>query len=298
VTDLLTLTLRAKLPRHLDIDAMAPDRLAGRSAAEIAALPAWLPLGDRADATTVSASGSGRRTRGPALGDFFAVTGGGVPAGHAAGATVRIAGDLRNCDALGARLSGGSLIIDGDVGRDLGRGMTGGSIEVHGSAGDGVGRAMAGGTVSVSGRAGDSIGGPLPGGSRGMTGGEIVVRGDAGRDAGVCARRGLVVIGGDADSGAGRAMIAGTVVVMGRAAGPVGLWNKRGTVVALAGARIPETYRYACTYRPSFLRLLYGHLQRTWHLSIHDRFVTGRYARHCGDLSELGRGEVLTWVGA
>ncbi len=91
-------------------------------------------------------------------------------------------------------------------------------------------------------------------------------------------------------------MIAGTVVVMGRAAGSVGLWNKRGTIVALAGAGIPETYRYACTYRPAFLGLLFRHLIRTWNLSLDERFVTGRYARHCGDLSELGRGEILTWV--
>ncbi len=197
----LTLSLRSTPPRRIDVDGIAPHRLFGRSVAEVAALPLWRSPVAEADPVTVPAIGATRRMRGPVLGDFFAITGGAVQGGVAA--FVRILGDLRNFDALGAGLSGGSLVIDGDVGRDLGRGMTGGSIEVHGSAGDGVGRAMAGGTISVSGRAGDAVGGPHPGGSRGMTGGEIVVRGEAGRDAGFCARRGLVVIGGNADSGAG-----------------------------------------------------------------------------------------------
>jgi hypothetical protein len=85
---------------------------------------------------------------------------------------------------------------------------------------------------------------------------------------------------------------------MGRAMGSVGLWNKRGTVVALGGAQILPSYRYACTYRPSLIGLLFGHLRRTHHLPVDDRFVQGRYARHCGDFSELGLGEVLTWIDA
>jgi formylmethanofuran dehydrogenase subunit C len=281
MSEAITLSLKVALDRRVEALTIAPDRFATLSNAEIAALPV------RLSSFTVDRSGS--RTRVLPLGELFAVTGG-------QSTTVHVVGDLRLVDALGAGMAGGTLLVDGDVGRDVGRGMTGGAIEIHGSAGHGAGRTMAGGMISIHGDAGDGVGGPLPGGARGMTGGEILVRGNAARDAGFCVRRGLIVIGGDADGGSARSMIAGTVVVMGKAHGPVGCWNKRGTLVVLGGAQIPETYRYACTYRPIFLRLLFEHLRHRQRLAIDDRFVSGRYARYCGDLSELGLGELLTWA--
>ncbi len=293
MTDVITLTLRAIPDRRVDIDAIAPDHLFGLSDAAIASLPARLSYRMAPDPRSATVEECRDGARGPLLGDLFAISRG---AGARGACPIRVVGDLRRIDGLGSGMTAGTLVIDGDVGREVGRGMTGGTIEIRGSAGDGLGRAMAGGSITVFGRGGDCIGGPLPGGSRGMTGGEIVVRGDAGRDAGFCARRGLIAIGGNADDGVARGMIAGTVVVMGRAVGSVGLWNKRGTVVALGGAQILASYRYACTYRPSFIGLLLGHLRRTHRLSVDDRFLQGRYARHCGDFSELGLGEVLTWV--
>jgi formylmethanofuran dehydrogenase subunit C len=283
LTDTITLTAKAVLDRRIDSGAITPDRLATLSAAEIAALPLH--------SYRLSSMRSGSRTREILLGDLFTVSGGRA-------SSVRIVGDLRAFDSLGAGMTAGTLTVEGDVGDELGRGMSGGSIDVHGSAGHRVGLAMAGGTISITGNAGDQIGGPLPGGSRGMTGGDIVVRGNAGRDTGFCARRGLIVIGGDAADGAARSMIAGTVIVMGRALGSVGCWNKRGTVVALGGADVLPTYRYACTYRPAFLRLLLTHIGRTHRLPIDDRYMNGRYSRYCGDLSELGLGEILTWADA
>jgi formylmethanofuran dehydrogenase subunit C len=283
VSDTITLTAEEAPDGRIDARAITPDRLATLSAKEIAALPLHT--------YRLPSTRSVNRNHAIRMGDLFTVSGGHSP-------WVRMEGDLRAFDSLGAGMTAGTLTVDCDVGDELGRGMTGGSIDVRGSAGHRVGLTMSGGTISITGNALDHIGGPLPGGSRGMTGGEIIVRGNAGRDAGFCARRGIIVIGGDAADGSARSMIAGTVIVVGRALGSVGCWNKRGTLVVLGGADIPPTYRYACTYRPAFLRLMFAHIGRAHRLPIDDRFISGRYSRYSGDLSELGLGEILTWTDA
>jgi formylmethanofuran dehydrogenase subunit C len=260
-------------------DVIAPDRLAALSNAEIGALPVHL---SRAVQT-----GDHRPRRTLALGELFTIQG-------ERATTVRVLGDLHAADSLGANMGRGALVIDGDVGCELGRMMQGGTISVSGSAGTDAGLAMAGGTIMIAGDAGDRLAGPLPGASRGMTGGEILVRGHAGRDAACAVRRGLVVIGGDARD-AGRAMIAGTLVVIGAIAGSPGEWNKRGSIVTIGGASVPPTYRYACTYRPPYLALLHHYLRsRGW--PIDERIATGRFARYCGDVSQLARGELLAWA--
>lgn len=292
----VTLTLKDAVEGRVVADAIVPDRFATLSATEIAHLPVWLT---RHAATPALADATGCDTdrareadhHSVDLGDLFSVRG-------ERSAVVRMQGNLGNVDAIGAAMSGGTISIDGNAGRELGRAMTGGTIAVHGNVGDDAGLAMAGGALLVWGSAADRVGGALPGASRGMTGGEIFVRRNVGRDTGTAVRRGLIVVGGDAGDGTARAIIAGTVLVMGKAAGTVGLWNKRGTVVALGGAAVPAAYRYACTYRPPHLRLIFAYLRRAHGVPVDDRYVNGRYARYCGDLSETGKGELLLWTEA
>jgi formylmethanofuran dehydrogenase subunit C len=295
MSDTVTLTLKDAIDGRVVADAILPDRFATLSTTEIAHLPIWLTRHTSppalADATGCDTD---RGTRGPdqhsvELGDLFSVRG-------ERSAVVRVQGNLTNVDGIGAAMAGGTISIDGNAGRELGRAMTGGTIAVHGNVGDDAGVAMAGGAVLIWGSAADRVGGALPGASRGMTGGEIFVRRNVGRDAGTGVRRGLIVVGGDAGDGTARAMIAGTVLVMGTAAGTVGLWNKRGTVVALGGATVPATYRYACTYRPPYLRLIFAYLRRAHGVPVDDRYINGQYARYCGDLSEIGKGELLLWT--
>ncbi|HYT05312.1 MAG TPA: formylmethanofuran dehydrogenase subunit C [Gemmatimonadales bacterium] len=205
------------------------------------------------------------------LGDFFKV------AGERA-ASVRIEGDLAQVEGVGTGMAGGEVVIEGRVGRDLGVQLAGGRIDVRGDAGD-------------------NAGGARPGAARGMTGGEIVVRGNAGAETGARMRRGLVVVMGDGGRGTGRGMIAGTVVVFGRAGAGAGRFLKRGSIVALGGIERPATFRYACTYRPPHLPLLFRYLRARYGLAITDRQVAGRYERYAGDMAELGKGEILQWVG-
>ncbi len=280
MSERITLTLKGVPDGRVIADVVAPDRFSTLSNREIGALPLWLSRG---------AIDGERATRHTAqLGELFAVRG-------ERASTVQISGDLRTIDRLGATMGGGSLTIDGDAGSGLGYMMRGGAITLLGSAGSDAGLAMAGGTLLVSGSAGERLGGSLPGASRGMTGGEIFVSGGAGRGAASAVRRGLVVVGGDT-ADAGEAMIAGTLIVGGAIAGAVGQWNKRGSIITLGGATALSTYRYACTYRPAYLRLLFQYL-RSRAVSIDDRIASGRFARYCGDISQLGKGELLVWAG-
>jgi len=102
---------------------------------------------------------------------------------------------------------------------------------------------------------------------------------------------------GDAAEGTGRGMIAGTVVVFGKAAAGAGRFLKRGSIVALDVMERPATFRYACTYRPPYVPLLFRYLRARYGLAIADRHVTGQYQRYVGDMAELGKGEILQWVG-
>lgn len=205
------------------------------------------------------------------LGDFFQVRG-------ERASVVRIEGDLARVEGLGARMAGGELTIEGSVGRDLGIGLAGGRIDVRGAAGD-------------------NAGGAGPGAARGMTGGEIVIRGNAGAEAGARMRRGLVVVTGAAGAGAGKGMIAGTVVLFGGAGAGTGRFLKRGSIITFGDVERPATFRYACTYRPPHVALLLRHLRSRYGLDVAEHHITGRYERYAGDLAEVGKGEILRWVG-
>src|SRR3954467_15527188 len=152
----LTLTLREQPDVPLEADVLTPDRLGG--ADDIGALPLWHGK---------------ERTR---VGEFFAVSG--------AGDDVRIEGDLRRVQYVGAAMTAGRLTVAGDVGRHAGAGMRGGELRVEGDAGEWAGAGMHGGTLVVHGSAGCHLGGVASGERAGMRGGEIVVHGSAGARAG------------------------------------------------------------------------------------------------------------------
>ena len=149
----------------------------------------------------------------------------------------------------------------------------------------------------MHGNAGVNAGGAEPGAARGVTGGEIIIRGSVGGSVGAGMRRGLIVVTEDAGRGAGRGVIAGTVVVFGTIAAGAGRFMKRGTIVAFQEIERPATFRYACTFRPPHLRVLFHYLQRHYQLPVAETHVGGRYHRYSGDLAEVGRGEILQWAG-
>jgi formylmethanofuran dehydrogenase subunit C len=241
-------------------------------------------LGPEADCSAVLAGGWSRLAaadlarrpvdlagRGPVpLGELCEVTG--DPDG-----SVRFLGDWRRATRLGAGLTEGTVVIEGDIGDEAGMGMAGGTIEVRGNAGHRAGAAA-------------------PEGRRGMTGGELVVHGSVGREAGALMRRGLLVAGGTVGDHAAVGMIAGTIVAFGAVGPTPGLWSKRGSVVALGEVAVPSTYRYACTYQPVHLRLTLTRLKARYGMPVEGRHLAGFYRRYSGDLAELGKGEILAWT--
>src|SRR4051794_28194073 len=105
----------------VEAECIAPDQLAGKTAAEVAALPV-------------------QHGNAPAaLGDFFRVE------GDAGDREVVIEGDCGRVKWIGAGMTGGRITVHGNVGMHLGSEMRGGEIRVHGQAGDWVGGEMRGG---------------------------------------------------------------------------------------------------------------------------------------------------------
>lgn len=262
----LTLTLREPPVVPLEAERLTPDRLAGASRAEIEALSVWH---------------GNERT---ALGEFFAVSGGGDD--------VRVEGDLRRVKRVGAGMTAGRLVVEGDVGPQAGAGMRGGELIVEGDAGGWAGAGMRGGTLVVRGSAGDHLGGVCSGDRAGMRGGEIVVGGDAGAQTGAGLRRGLIAVAGRVGEAAGLRMLAGTVVALGGIGPRAGAGMRRGSIVTMAPATPPATFVFSTVYRPPFLQLYLRRL-RALGLPVSDVQLDGRYARWCGDGLELRRGEIL-----
>ncbi|MCY3803585.1 MAG: formylmethanofuran dehydrogenase subunit C [Gammaproteobacteria bacterium] len=225
------------------------------------------------------------------VGDFFKVTGKGTP-------DIHIEGDLAKVKMIGACMSEGRVIIEGNVGMHVGIGMSGGEILVKGDATDWVGPEMSGGRITVLGDAGHMVGSAFRGQSTGITGGEIFIHGSAKNEIGNSMRRGLIAIGGDAGDFTAVSMRAGTIIVMGKMGVRTGAGMVRGTVVCFEESKILPSFEYSCRYQPLFLRLYLIRLQEHgFEEKINDKHINGKYERYSGDAVELNRGEILLFSG-
>lgn len=266
----VSLRLRESSSIPIEADCISPDEFVGRGQAEIEALPVFY--------------GRHRRT----LGDLFKVKG-----DHSD--TIVVEGDLRHVKKIGQKMTRGHVTVRGDVGLHLGAYMRGGAITVEGDAGDWAGAHMQGGCIWIKGNAGHLLGAAYRGEKLGVNRGVIVVEGDAGREIGAQMRRGLIVVMGDAEEFAGANMIAGSIFVFGRLGARAGAGMKRGVIVAFGeyGEPLP-TFRYACRFQPVFLRTYLLRL-RAWGLPVSDDYVEGFYRRYHGDITSLGKGEILIY---
>jgi formylmethanofuran dehydrogenase subunit C len=255
----------------VEAECVTPDNLAGKSAAEVAALP--VQHGNAAGA----------------LGDFFRVE------GDAGDGEVEVEGDCSRVKWLGAGMTRGRLTVRGHAGMHTGAEMRGGEVHVHCNVGDWVGAEMRGGLIHVRGDAGHLAGAAYRGSRLGMRGGVLLVGGKAGNEVGAVMRRGLVVIGGPCGDFPGVSMVAGTVLLLGPPGLRPGAGLKRGTVACCGHEpTLLPTFRFACTYRPVFLSLYLRQL-RSWGFPVEERFFGGSWRRYCGDLVALGKGEILVW---
>lgn len=267
------LELKGPPGRSLDLGALNPAALAGKSADAIARMR--LPWGSRQ----------------VALGDLFDV-------GGEDGETLRFVGLDERCHRVARGLTGGHIEVGGSVGDELGRELRGGTVHVRGDAGDGVGAGMRGGTITVTGNAGARIGGLVPGATKGMNGGLVAIGKSAGERAGERMRRGCILIGANAGPLAGDRMIAGTLAVFGACGPQAGLGMRRGTLLlAHAPETMTATFNDCGEFELAFIPVLRDYLAAQ-HRGFARRIATFRRARRwCGDAAYGGLGEILVAVG-
>jgi formylmethanofuran dehydrogenase subunit C len=261
----LSFRLAAKPEQRLDLSPLTPNKLAGLSAGDIAALA----IGTSREPVTV--------------GDMFKVKGNDA-------AKLRLVGTDGRCDRIGQGLTEGEIVVDGDAGAYLGAAMRGGALIVNGSAGPFAGGGMAGGTVDIAGSAGERAAGVIVGETFGMRGGKLSIGGKAGPMLGERMRRGLVIVAGGAGDYAGARMIAGTILLKGRVGRYAGYGLRRGSLIL---GKEPEqllpTFGDCGVLDFNWLRVLDGYLRETGARVK----VKPRARRLMGDMAVLGKGEML-----
>ncbi|MEM5881796.1 MAG: hypothetical protein QXJ14_03705 [Candidatus Aenigmatarchaeota archaeon] len=158
------------------------------------------------------------------------------------GDEVRLNFRNRRIDFIGMYLSKGKVIVEGDVGNNVGHGMKGGSIHIKGNARSYIGYEMENGNIIVKGNAGDFVGSWMKGGSIhikgnagvgvgfGMENGNIIVKGNAGDNVGYVMIGGIINIKGNARNYVGSGMENGSIHIKGNAGSFVGFYSKGGEI--------------------------------------------------------------------
>ncbi len=224
----ITLTAKANPPfQPLDLREISPDNFAGKTPEQIASLPIW--IGNRPST----------------LGAVFDVKG--ETSATPQDLTITIEGGLPNSRRIGAKMTAGKIIINGQTGIYAGAEMKNGQIIVNGDAGEWAGLAMKGGSIEITGNAGNFLGAAYRGARSGMKGGIIVVKGNAGSEAAAWMSGGLIKISGDAGLMPGIHMTGGSILIGGNCPGRVGASMTGGKIAVvgktddvLAGFQIEE----------------------------------------------------------
>jgi formylmethanofuran dehydrogenase subunit C len=144
---------------------------------------------------------------------------------------ITIHGDVSRVRRIGARMTDGEIVINGNVGMHLGEEMKSGKITVHGNVGGWAGSMMKGGIIEVHGSAGDYLAAPYRGSNEGMRGGKIVVHGNVGKEAGAHMRKGIIKIYGNAGQFAGFRLRNGLIYVQKDSGGRAGACMVQGTII-------------------------------------------------------------------
>jgi formylmethanofuran dehydrogenase subunit C len=263
----LVLTLRGRPDQRLDLAPLVPHRLAGLTAAEI---------------EQIELQTTRRRV---VVGDVFRLRIG--EATH-----IRIEGACDRLDRIGHEMTGGEIIVDGDIGARAGRLMTDGRLTIHGSVGPWAASGMKGGAIEIFGEAGDRLGGPDAGEIAGMRGGIVLVHGRVGERAGDRMRRGTIVVEGSAGAYAGSRMIAGTLVVVGHTGPLPGYLMRRGTIVLGEGSDVLSPTFIDCgAHDLVAARLMAGFIGE--YSARAAKLFNRPLRRFAGDMAVLGKGEIF-----
>jgi formylmethanofuran dehydrogenase subunit C len=264
----LVFTLRGRPDQRLDLSPLVPHRLAGLTESDI----------EKIELQTTR-----RRV---VVADVFRLRMGEAE-------QVRIEASCDRLDRIGHEMTGGEVVVEGDVGPRAGRLMKDGRLTVRGSTGPWAASGMKGGTIEIFGDAGERLGGPVAGEVAGMRGGVVLVHGRAGERAGDRLRRGTIVVEGDAGAYAGSRMIAGTLVVLGRTGPLPGYLMKRGTIVlGDKSEELSPTFIDCGVHDLVALRLMASFLGGYGARA--GKLFRRPLRRLAGDMATLGKGEIFT----
>jgi formylmethanofuran dehydrogenase subunit C len=152
------------------------------------------------------------------------------------------------------------------------------------------------GYLEINGNVGDFLGGALPGNKMGMKGGTILIKGNAGDRVGDHMRRGLILIEGNVGEYCGSRMTAGTVAVLGSTGRYLGYAMRRGTLLLWNQPQLMASFNDCGAHTLGFLPLLFVSF-KTLNSKFSEVSATfNRVQRYAGDMSEMGRGEVLVKI--
>jgi formylmethanofuran dehydrogenase subunit C len=264
----ITFNLKTQPKQRVDRSPLTPANLSGKSLAEIAqiSLQCGKPL--------------------IAVGDLFDISGDDVT-------NIVINNSFDKLDYIGKELENGTLTVNGDAGAYLGMGMKSGQITVNGNAGLYAACEMKKGTLEINGNVGDFLGGALPGNKMGMKGGTILVKGNAGARVGDHMRRGLILIEGNAGDYCGSRITAGTIAVMGSTGRYLGYAMRRGTLLLWKQPQLLASFNDCGAHTLGFLPLMFKSFKQINSKFADTSVAFNRVQRYAGDMSELGRGEIL-----
>lgn len=264
-----TFRLRRPLEFTVNVSALNPDNLRGKTGAQICATKLY--FGRR----KVEAS------------SLFSISGKDA-------SIVQFKDCTNRLTHIGDNMAEGQVQVHGDAGDFLGKNLRGGTIEVFGSAGNWVAAGMSGGKIEIHGNCGDYLAASNSGELHGMRDGIIIVYGDAGHRLGERMRRGTIVVFGQAGEYCASQMIAGTIIIFGKTARYIGYGMKRGTIILVrTPSRMLPTFRHCGLLKIEFLRLLFKQLAISCKpFEIFSKFGP-EAIRYAGDTSWSGKGEIL-----
>jgi formylmethanofuran dehydrogenase subunit C len=174
--------------------------------------------------------------------------------------------------------------------------MKSGEIEVSGDVGLYAACEMKKGFLTINGNAGDFLGAALPGNKMGMKGGTILVKGNVGERAGDHMRRGNILVEGNAGDYCGSRMTAGTIAVMGQTGRYLGFAMRRGTLLLWNQPQASARFNDCGAHTLAFLPILFTSFKKLNSKFANNSAAFNRVQRYAGDMSEMGRGEVLVKI--
>jgi formylmethanofuran dehydrogenase subunit C len=265
----LTLTLKITPQQRIDCSPLTPDKLAGKTAAEIGATE--LQVGKQ-------------KLRADAL---FDITGDDA-------SDIVIQKGCDKLDYIGNGMQSGRITVHGGAGYYFGFQMKKGDIVLHGDADAFAASGISGGRIHIHGNAGDFLAAAIPGDRKGMKGGLVIVTGNAGDRVGDQMRRGIVLIEGNVGAYCASRMLAGTIGVMGSVGDYLGYGMRRGTLLLFSTPKLHATLQDCGSHTLPFLKLMFKSFS-----GLPSKYATlnmNRVQRYAGDLANDGKGEILVFI--